>query len=71
MNTLQVVPDIPVAREPVPRNTSLTPFISAEKWSIAISISMHSVNFAFVLQKASYRCETKVLTDIDLALKGS
>ncbi len=46
MNTLQVVPEIPVAREPVPWKIPLTAFVVAEEWFVAMS--MHGVGLAFV-----------------------
>jgi hypothetical protein len=56
VSAFSVVPEIPVAGEPVSRNGSLAPFISAEIW--LVTVSMHCVDLAFVAEQNSCRRET-------------
>ena len=65
MDALHVVPEVPVAREAISRNTSLAVVIRTKKWLVAVS--MHSVGFAFMAKETSRRRETKFFAIWDLA----
>jgi hypothetical protein len=65
VNTLQVVPEVPVAGESISMRTSLAPFPSAKKWVVAVS--MHGVCLAFMAEKAGCRGKTKIFTCVKLA----
>jgi hypothetical protein len=51
VDSLHVVPEIPVAWKAISRNSSLTTFIGAKEWFVAVS--MHGMSFTLVAEKAS------------------
>jgi hypothetical protein len=66
VDSLHVVPEIPVAWKAISRNSSLTTFIGAKEWFVAVS--MHGMSFTLVAEKASRGWETEILAGVDLAL---
>lgn len=64
VNSLHMIPEIPVAWKAISRNSSLTTFIGAEEWFVAVS--MHSVSFAFMAEKASRGRKAEFLAGVDL-----
>ena len=64
VNSLHMIPEIPVAWEAISRNSSLTTFIGAEERFVAVS--MHSMSFALMAEKASRGRKAEFLAGVDL-----
>jgi hypothetical protein len=66
VHPLHVVPEIPMAWEAISGDTALTAFIGTKVGFVAVS--MHSVGFTLMTEKAGRGRETGVLTSNNLAL---
>jgi hypothetical protein len=64
VNSLHMIPEIPVAWEAISGNSSLTAFIGAEEWFVAVS--MHSMSFALMAEKASRGRKAEFLAGVNL-----
>jgi len=64
VNSLHMIPEIPVAWEAISRNSSLTTFIGAEERFVAVS--MHSMSFALMAEQASRGRKAEFLAGVDL-----
>jgi hypothetical protein len=66
VDSLHVVPEIPVAWKAIPGNASFAVFIGAEERFVAVT--MHGMSFTLMAEKAGCGRETEILASVDLAL---
>ena len=66
MDTLHVVPEIPMAWEAISWNSTIATFVSAEEGLVAVAV--HCMSLTLMAKEASCRRELEILAGWDLAL---